>query len=499
MLAPGVLLQNRYRIVRQIGHGGMGAVYEAQHEELGHTVALKETFHTDNEVVRKAFKREARLLAGLRHPALPRVHDYFTDDGGGLFLVMEYVPGDDLAKLLKDRGGAFPVEDVLRWAEQLLDVLSYLHTYDPPIIHRDIKPSNIKLASEDRIVLVDFGLAKGSLGLTTLVPSQSLLGFTPNFAPLEQILRVDANLIEHLSVIAEKKIEYIMERGTGPCSDLYSFGATLYHLLTNKLPTPAQTRALSVWSGRPDPLLTSHELNNDVPPALAFVLMRALALSSEERPSTAAEMRRMLVSARQAQTPATQDEQAERMRAAAAINPAPVRIKPEQPTDAAPPAARVISGSLSAVPPLPANANLLTVVIIKALHMIMVAMLLMAFMILIATSTGVYKDPSSEWAYFRFMGLGFGGGMIGAAVDIFSRGRFIRLLSLLGSGFLMGALILIGMSLVWGRPWPSYYEPVEIIRGIILIIALFGVIPATGGFIVSKVVNRYTRVRAKTP
>lgn len=138
MLAPDALLQNRYLILRPIGKGGMGAVYLAKDERLGNTIALKETFFED-ELLRKAFEREARLLAGLRHPALPRVIDHFTEETGQ-FLVMEFIPGDDLEEMFKEQGGPFPLSDVLRWADQLLDALDYLHTQEPPIIHRDIKP-----------------------------------------------------------------------------------------------------------------------------------------------------------------------------------------------------------------------------------------------------------------------------------------------------------------------------------------------------------------------
>ncbi len=129
MLSHDILLQNRYRVIRRIGQGGMGAVYEARHEELGHSFALKEAFHTDDESLRRAFKREAPPLAGLQHPGLPRVSDYFAE-GDGLYLVMEYVDGDDLLKLLDARGEPFPAEEVMGWTEQLLDVLEYLHT--PP-------------------------------------------------------------------------------------------------------------------------------------------------------------------------------------------------------------------------------------------------------------------------------------------------------------------------------------------------------------------------------
>src|SRR5882724_2831711 len=143
LLAEGILLQGRYRIKKLIGKGGMGAVYEARAEHLGHAVALKQNFFGGDEPLKRAFEREARLLANLSHPALPRVTDYFTEDFGQ-FLVMEFITGDDLMALLKQRGSAFPVEQVLIWADQLLDVLQYLHEQQPPIIHRDLKPQNLK-------------------------------------------------------------------------------------------------------------------------------------------------------------------------------------------------------------------------------------------------------------------------------------------------------------------------------------------------------------------
>src|SRR6185369_4221398 len=125
-LVEGTLLQGRYRIKRLIGQGGMGAVYEAREDHLGNLLAIKQNFYGNDERLKKAFEREARLLANLKNSALPKVTHYFTEDFGQ-FLVMEFVEGDDLMALLKQRGVAFPVEQVLIWADQLLDVLEYLH------------------------------------------------------------------------------------------------------------------------------------------------------------------------------------------------------------------------------------------------------------------------------------------------------------------------------------------------------------------------------------
>ena len=115
MLAPNAILQNRYLIRRSIGQGGMGAVYEALDQRFDGIVAVKETLHTD-EQARKAFEREARLLYGLRHPALPRVIDHFMEDDGQ-FLVMDYIPGEDLEKLRQQNGGKFETSKVMAWRQ----------------------------------------------------------------------------------------------------------------------------------------------------------------------------------------------------------------------------------------------------------------------------------------------------------------------------------------------------------------------------------------------
>src|SRR5438034_6499353 len=141
VLKAGAVLSDRYRIVRQLGKGGMGAVYEAVDQRLDATVALKEAFSVD-ERLRRQFEQEARLLAQLHHPALPRVSDYFTE-GDRAFLVMQFISGIDLAEIIaKHPGRPFSQRQVIAWADQLLDALVYLHTRERQIIHRDIKPHN---------------------------------------------------------------------------------------------------------------------------------------------------------------------------------------------------------------------------------------------------------------------------------------------------------------------------------------------------------------------
>jgi serine/threonine protein kinase len=255
----------------------MGAVYEAFDQRLMNTVALKQMLVTE-EALKRAFEREAQLLARLRHPVLPKVIDHFTEPSGQ-FLVMEYMPGDDLGTLLDKRGDPFPYKRVLAWTDQLLETLHYLHTQPSPVIHRDIKPQNMKLTAEDTIVLLDFGLAKGSAAYQSHVSSvKSTYGYTPQYAPLEQM----------------------QSAGTDPRSDLYSLASSMYCLMTGSPPPGAMERANAFISQRPDPVRPAHDVCPDIPPAVSRVLAQAMTLNPADRPSSAMEMREQLRQARQA-------------------------------------------------------------------------------------------------------------------------------------------------------------------------------------------------------
>lgn len=274
MLEPNTLLQDRYLIEGKLGQGGMGAVYLAVDKRFDTKVALKETLVT-NDDLRRAFEREARLLNKLRHAALPHVIDYFSQ-GAGEFLVMQFIPGDDFAKMLEKNGQPFPADQVVRWADQILAALEYLHAYDPPIVHRDIKPQNLKLTPQGEVILLDFGLSKGSaMDVSQAAGGASVAGFTPHFAPLEQIRGA----------------------GTNPRSDLYSLAATLYMMLTGQMPPDALERASAMLGGRPDPLVPIPSLNPQVPAAIGQVLTIALAQSPENRWASAKAMRGALAEA----------------------------------------------------------------------------------------------------------------------------------------------------------------------------------------------------------
>ena len=270
-LAPNTLLQNRYLLVQLIGKGGMGEVYLAVDQRLGSAVALKRTYFTEDEMLGSAFEREARTLARLRHPVLPKVSDHFAEDENQ-YLVMEHISGDDLSKRLEVNKKPFPLNWVLFWADQLLDALHYLHSHNPPIIHRDIKPQNLKLTDENHIVLLDFGLAKNTVGQTRVTTSGSIVGFTPHYAPMEQI----------------------RGSGTSAKSDIYSLSATLYQLVTNTVPLDALSRADSMLSGLPDSIIPISELNPEVPKPISDIIIKGMALSQDQRHATAREMQKAL-------------------------------------------------------------------------------------------------------------------------------------------------------------------------------------------------------------
>ena len=279
MIAPNTLLQNRYLVESLLAEGGMGAVYRATDQRFHSIVALKQHTGTTPDTA-SAFEREAKLLFSLRHESLPRVMDYFTDEYGQ-FLVMEFIPGDDLHGMLTKQGCSFPLDQVMAWAEQLLGVLDYLHRQSPPVIHRDIKPQNLKLIEDKRIVLLDFGIAKGGAQQTRRTTGGSMHYYTPEYAPIEQV----------------------QGGGTDARSDIYALAATLYHLMTGQNPADALTRATTLSFQKPDPLRPPHEVSNNVPHPVGEVLMQAMALQPEMRPASAAQFWQMLQAAQAGHMP----------------------------------------------------------------------------------------------------------------------------------------------------------------------------------------------------
>jgi eukaryotic-like serine/threonine-protein kinase len=270
-LDTGQVVDNRYRIVKLLGQGGMGAVYRAWDMRLNRAIALKEMipqFGLDASMLgdlREQFRQEAQVLATLVHPNLVRVTDYFSWDGNE-YLVMDFVEGEDLAGLIA-REGAQEEAQVLGWAGQLLDALAYCHKQG--VIHRDIKPQNIIITPEGQAVLVDFGLVK--LWDPSDPQTRTVMrgAGTPEYAPPEQ---------------------YDMGVGhTDQRSDVYSVGATLYHALTGKLPPTATQRMAS-----PACFQAPRHANEAVSANTEAVVLKALEMAMGKRYQSAEEMSRAL-------------------------------------------------------------------------------------------------------------------------------------------------------------------------------------------------------------
>lgn len=280
-LKAGEVLRSRYRISRIIGQGGMGSIYLADDLRLdGRLCALKEVEHDRTlspdliKQAREQFLREATVLARLDHPNLPKVSDFFSI-GGRDYLVMDFVPGKDLRTLISEarqKGTFLDEHEVLGWANQLADALTYLHSQKTPILHRDIKPGNLKLTPSGLLKLVDFGLVK--ILATEEVTITILQGRgTALYTPLEQ---------------------YGGDTGhTDARSDVYAFGATLYHLLTNHAPVEARERFL-----RPDNLPLPRHFNPNISLQTERAIMWAIALHPDERPQDVETFRQSLLGER---------------------------------------------------------------------------------------------------------------------------------------------------------------------------------------------------------
>jgi serine/threonine-protein kinase len=253
----------------------MGAIYQAEDTRLeGRLCALKEVIPEPGdspehlEQTQAQFHREASVLARLDHPNLPKVSDYFLY-GGRDYLVMDFVPGQDLRELIEEARSKekfLPEDQVLTWAKQLCDALEYLHSQDPPVLHRDIKPANIKLTPTGTIKLVDFGLVK------LMAPDDSrtitvLQGRgTVQYTPLEQ---------------------YGGDTGhTDVRSDIYSLGATMYHLLTAQPPLEAKQRFL-----HPSAMPSIRAINPQVSLYVEDVIAHAMAMHPDDRPASIDEFR----------------------------------------------------------------------------------------------------------------------------------------------------------------------------------------------------------------
>lgn len=275
------VIRGRYKVIQEISRGGMGVVFLALDLLKNQEVAVKKSFFSGTEGARKGFEIEAKLLARLNHEGLPKVVDYFFLEDNSQALVMDFITGDTLTDILESgklrMGRGLDVLKILDWAIQILDILRYLHNFEPPIVHRDIKPNNIKLTKEGKIILLDFGLAKGS--------ADTLVGGMSGYSPLEQIQRT----------------------GTDTRSDIYALGTTLYHLLADEYPMTALQRFQEIYSQAsdagavsllPDPQKAVIEINPQIPPTVSEIVVKAMALMPEKRFQSADEMKTEILKAK---------------------------------------------------------------------------------------------------------------------------------------------------------------------------------------------------------
>ena len=267
-LDPGSVLNARYEIVRRIGGGGMGAVYLAKDRNLGDaTRAVKEMVeaHLDPSQHEKAigdFKRESLLLTSLEHPSIPTIYDYFYDEPlGRFYLVMKFISGGDLASRLRAApGGRIDEKTVADWGMQAADVLEYLHSRPKPIIYRDLKPANLMIdGNSGRLMLIDFGIARWVKQEEKGVTAVGTMGYAP-------------------PELFGGRVE--------PRSDVYSLGATLFHLLTGSDP---QDNPLLIFDFHKNP--RPRQILPSISSEMEQILIRSVEYEPEDRFTSAGAMR----------------------------------------------------------------------------------------------------------------------------------------------------------------------------------------------------------------
>jgi serine/threonine protein kinase len=257
-LPIGTVVHDRYRILAHVGHGGLGTVYQVSDVLYGkgNIYALKELID-QSPGARRQFELESQWLQSLDHNHIPKVREHF-EWRRRLYLVMDFVDGENLEqKLMRLAGRPFAEEQSLRWIMPVCEVLQYLHTRVPPILHRDVKPSNIIVTPGGHVVLVDLGIAKAHLPGANLTATFVRKAGTEGYAPPEQ---------------------YTATGQAGPWSDVYSLGATLYQLLTGRVPPTAVERLTLDAS-----LTPPQQVNPAISPWVSSALLRSLALRPIER------------------------------------------------------------------------------------------------------------------------------------------------------------------------------------------------------------------------
>ena len=295
------LQQGRYRITKQFGQGKTVSFYEAFDKVLEKNILLKKLLVKSNEgaspaeqeAQKNAFANEAKFLTDIKHEGFLQVFNYFSDVDSQ-YLVMELVDGKNVGELLKKNEKPFALSDVVDWGEQMLHALEYLHQKTPPVIYFNVKPPNIHLTSRGKIKLLATGIAARREDNANIT-KQAFDAANLNYSPLELIwVKLDSASQRVILNDYDEKSEQILTQPPDVRSDIYSLGATLYHLLTEKLPVDALERSIEILEGNPDPLTAPCEVNTGIAVEISDVLMKALKIRRENRFASATEMRQEL-------------------------------------------------------------------------------------------------------------------------------------------------------------------------------------------------------------
>jgi len=295
-----VLGKGRYRIIGNFTQDDTGSLYEAYDTVSDTNVVLRETVGTSGGVMtpaqldelNDAFAGEAKTLSEVRHESLLSVQDYFSEIDRH-YLVMESIEGCDLTKLLQPDETAPAFGDVMKWADQVLAALDYLHTLATPIIHRDIRPANIRLTSNFKVKVLTAGISEN--GVIMASASNPADAAVLNYRPLEQLWGgLDAASQKVISNSYDDRSRRILTQPLDPRSDIYSVGATFYHLLTRTMPKDALERSIEILDGNTDPLTSPAEVDESIPEEVSEVIMKAMELRREHRYDSAAIMRQVL-------------------------------------------------------------------------------------------------------------------------------------------------------------------------------------------------------------
>jgi serine/threonine protein kinase/lipoprotein NlpI len=289
-LPLGTVLDGKFKIVQVLGEGGMGTVYKVELVgRPGYFRAVKEllinpnTSPDERKSAIERFDKEIDLLFNLKHPHIPSFMLSFQERGNYYF-VMEFVPGQSLDRKLEKNNGPLPEEDVIRWMMQVCEALSYIHSFNPPIILRDLKPGNIMVTDSGDVQLIDFGIARR---------------FDPNKRTnTENLGTISYASPEHLgSLTMPGQRRNPQNPGklvqTDARSDIYSLGATMYHLLTNYEPDPIQTPAVGSMLAK-NPRLRTVRVGNTVVCPIEQVVIKAMQQNPAQRFQNAEAMRTAL-------------------------------------------------------------------------------------------------------------------------------------------------------------------------------------------------------------